>query len=66
VTPETRQLAWDDNARAAERVAPGSDRCRSGFVWREVIPSDHVCVPPLTRSAAAADTALAPQRVAGN
>ena len=22
------------------------DRCKSGFVWREARPSDHVCVPP--------------------
>ena len=65
VTPDVRQQSWDDNDLHASRVEPGSDRCKSGFVWREVIPADHVCVPPETRAAAAADAAMAPQRVAG-
>lgn len=28
----------------------GPDTCIQGFVWREAIPSDHVCVTPDTRS----------------
>lgn len=28
----------------------GPDTCRQGYVWREAIPSDHVCVPPHIRS----------------
>jgi hypothetical protein len=38
-----------------------SDLCREGLVWREAIPSDHVCVTPDTRQATARDnqTALA-------
>ena len=26
-----------------------SDRCIQGFVWREAVPGDHVCVTPETR-----------------
>jgi hypothetical protein len=28
----------------------GPDTCKQGYVWREAIPSDHVCVTPATRS----------------
>jgi hypothetical protein len=31
----------------------GPDTCKSGFVWREAVPDDHVCVPPASRDAAA-------------
>ena len=31
----------------------GPDTCKSGFVWREAVPDDHVCVPPAGRDAAA-------------
>lgn len=27
----------------------GSDTCKQGYVWREAIPSDHVCVTPAIR-----------------
>ena len=29
----------------------GPDTCKTGFVWREAIPDNHVCVAPGTRSA---------------
>ena len=29
----------------------GPDTCKIGFVWREAIPDDHVCVSPVTRDA---------------
>jgi hypothetical protein len=35
------------------------DSCKQGFVWREAIKDDHVCVTPATRSQAAADNASA-------
>jgi len=41
---------------------PVSDVCRPGFVWREAIPSDHVCVPPAGRTQAAQDNAAAAAR----
>jgi len=33
----------------------GPDTCRSGFVWREAFPGDHVCVRPWVRDRAARD-----------
>ena len=39
------------------------DGCRSGFVWREAFPTDHVCVTPDTRAQAREDNALASRRV---
>ncbi len=39
----------------------GPDTCQAGYVWRETIPDDHVCVPPATRDAARAQNALADQ-----
>ncbi len=40
----------------------GPDTCQQGYVWREAIPSDHVCVTPGQRSQAAADNAAASSR----
>jgi hypothetical protein len=31
----------------------GPDTCKAGFVWREAIPADHVCVTPASRAIAA-------------
>src|ERR1043166_9973899 len=36
----------------------GPDTCKSGFVWREAYPGDHVCVEPQKRSEAAEDNRL--------
>ncbi|MDZ8188269.1 MAG: hypothetical protein RMX96_25870 [Nostoc sp. ChiSLP02] len=33
----------------------GPDTCRQGYVWREAVPNDHVCVTPKTRSQTAKD-----------
>ena len=40
----------------------GPDTCRQGYVWREAIPSDHVCVTPATRSQTAFDNSQAANR----
>jgi hypothetical protein len=48
------------NNRAAPKPAPGT--CKPGFVWRQAIPADHVCVTPQTRQQTAADNAAAPSR----
>lgn len=42
----------------------GPDTCRQGWVWREAVPGDHVCVSPQTRSQAWADNGQAGSRVA--
>jgi len=78
VPPGTRSQAAEDNARANARKLPrrlavepiggghpGPDFCKPGFVWREVILSDHVCVTPETRDATARDSAMAGQRIRG-
>ena len=46
----------------AEPKASGPDTCKQGFVWREAVANDHVCVPPAERGAAKADNAQAEQR----
>jgi hypothetical protein len=40
----------------------GPDTCRQGYVWRETIPSDHVCVTPSSRTTASQENAQAPSR----
>jgi hypothetical protein len=40
----------------------GPDSCVSGYVWREAMPTDHVCVPPATRDRTRLDNSLAPTR----
>jgi hypothetical protein len=37
--------------------------CLPGYVWREAVPGDHVCVTPATRDQAAQDNSLASSRV---
>jgi hypothetical protein len=49
---------------APGRMQPVSkDACLQGFVWREAVPHDHVCVTPQTRAQTALDNRLAPTRV---
>ncbi|WP_261559385.1 hypothetical protein [Frankia tisae] len=42
-------------APAALAAGYAPDTCRTGYVWREATPADHVCVTPVTRSWTAAD-----------
>src|SRR5437762_1467323 len=44
------------------QVAIAQDTCRSGYVWREAFPGDHVCVSPQTRAQAARDNSEAGAR----
>jgi len=44
---------------------PQPDICKQGFVWREAVKGDHVCVTPETRTQAAQDNAAARERRAG-
>jgi hypothetical protein len=47
-------------------VSPGSrygpDTCKQGFVWREAVPNDHVCVTAQVRAQAAFDNRQASAR----
>ena len=48
---------------AARRAAPyGPDTCLNGYVWREAVASDHVCVTPPRRQQARNDNAQAAAR----
>ncbi len=47
---------------SAVAQAFGPDTCRQGFVWREAIPSDHVCVTPASRALVSQENAQAPSR----
>jgi hypothetical protein len=40
----------------------GPDTCVQGYVWREAVQDDHVCVTPETREQAWQDNALADSR----
>jgi len=51
-------------APPAPPVLPyGPDTCVPGYVWRDAIPGDHVCVTPDRRTAAAHENAIAGSRV---
>jgi len=41
----------------------GPDTCKSGYVWRDAIPGDHICVRPARRSKAAHENSIAGSRV---
>jgi hypothetical protein len=47
---------------ASNNLPYGKKTCKQGFVWRETIPSDHVCVTPEERTAAAEDNSRARDR----
>ena len=42
-------LALCSSVFPAQAQPYGPDTCKQGYVWREAIPSDHVCVTPATR-----------------
>lgn len=47
----------------ASVTPPSSDICDLGYVWRQAVPTDHVCVTPATRSQAWYDNGQAASRV---
>lgn len=53
---------WDPITLAQEPTPFGQDTCKQGFVWREALANDHVCVVPATRDQARADNAQAGAR----
>lgn len=64
-------LDFFDEEEEEEEPAPppapdlpyGPDTCKQGYVWRDAIPGDHVCVTPDRRSTAASENAIAGSRV---
>ena len=49
---------------AAAETSVHPDTCKSGYVWRDARPGDHVCVTPATRSQAQYDNSQAANRIA--
>lgn len=47
----------------ADDFAYGPDTCRTGYVWREASPFDHVCVRPSSRTLVAQENAVALSRI---
>jgi hypothetical protein len=45
---------------AADPQPYGPDTCAQGYVWREAIPSDHVCVTPDVRTRTQQENSAAP------
>jgi hypothetical protein len=46
----------------ADPLPYGPDTCIQGYVWREAIPSDHVCVTPAVRSRTQQENATVVER----
>lgn len=44
---------------ATPNLPYGPDTCKQGYVWRDAIPGDHVCVTPASRTTAANENAIA-------
>ena len=47
----------------ADDFAFGPDTCRTGYVWREAQPFDHVCVRPASRTRPAQENLAALSRI---
>ena len=69
----SRNQAATDNAAARDRfvvahdppivsLAYGIDTCQNGYVWRETVTNDHVCVSPQRRDDVATENSLAVSR----
>lgn len=53
---------YDPIVAVSEQRDYGADTCKPGFVWREAITNDHVCVTPNVRDQAQNDNAQAALR----
>ena len=60
---------YDEEEEEEDATAPapdlpyGPDTCKNGYVWRDAIPGDHVCVSPDSRATAANENAIAGSRI---
>jgi hypothetical protein len=62
-----QNVPWPDQGTMITLTGTGTgtgppDTCLQGYVWREAVPGDHVCVTPETRAQAAQDNSLAASR----
>lgn len=53
---------WSPEAKVTIDLPYGPDTCKQGFVWRDAVPGDHICVTPERRQKVADDNALASTR----
>lgn len=54
---------WSPEATVTIDLPYGPDTCKSGFVWRDAVPGDHICVTPERRQKVAADLATGRTRM---
>lgn len=57
---------WSPEATVTIDLPYGPDTCTSGFVWRDGVPGDHICVPPERRQKVADDRQTGRTRMAQN
>ena len=58
----TAVVVFPAGTRASAVGDFGTDTCLEGYVWRESVPADHVCVTAETRAQVQADNAAATER----
>ena len=51
------------NLVTAQQCPYGANTCQNGYVWRQAVSDDYVCVTPETRSQVVQDNSLASSRV---
>ena len=59
-------IAADTASAADPTLVYGRYTCKQGYVWREAMPGDKICVPPPIRDTTRRDNARAASRVAPN
>jgi hypothetical protein len=55
---------WSPDKEITTLLPYGPDTCAQGFVWRDAVEGDHICVTPERRQEVADDNALASTRAA--
>ncbi|PEG38732.1 hypothetical protein CQY20_12230 [Mycolicibacterium agri] len=55
---------WSPEASVVIEPLYGPDTCKDGFVWRDAVPGDHICVTPERRQKVADDFHTAKSRAA--
>lgn len=62
VSSTSLTLVFGHSAQA-QGLPYGTDTCLQGYVWREAVPNDHVCVTPETRFQVAYDNSQVAARI---
>ena len=60
--PGTPQYPFSHSKGSKNFILTPADVCKQGFVWREAVSGDHVCVPPASHARAAQDNSAAVSR----